>query len=199
VAEASDRRSANPLGGGKENNPDFVAVDTEGIRWLIEVKRDKDMPAERGPGETRGGQAMDQLEHRRECRCGLAVPPALRERREDGEGLVGAAPAPGRILSRQPGLIATSSQSAAATSAVMRVRVSARPARLLRRAERQHAPTRHGMVPRPEQIAEQRILAHPGQLPAQQLAAEAAGRVPRRRCGMVTRCWWPSGMKAARS
>jgi type III restriction enzyme len=30
-------------GAGREYNPDFIAVDTEGIHWLIEVKMDKEM------------------------------------------------------------------------------------------------------------------------------------------------------------
>jgi type III restriction enzyme len=42
--------------GGREYNPDFVAVDTEGVHWLIEVKRDKDMPTPEVQGKRKAAR-----------------------------------------------------------------------------------------------------------------------------------------------
>ena len=77
--------------GAREYNPDFIAVDTDDTHWVIEVKMDKEMRTAERPRQAGSCSAVGQpCERRRQGRHRVALPAALRDRRQDRQRLMGS-------------------------------------------------------------------------------------------------------------
>ena len=75
---------------GRDYNPDFIVVDSDGTHWVVEVKMDKEMISRDGPGEARGGSPLGEPRlRRRDGGRDVALSARLRGGRQDGKGILG--------------------------------------------------------------------------------------------------------------